>query len=169
MAALHKARHDYPDARHHCWAYQLGSPQQPSSVAFNDDGEPSGTAGKPILNVLNHKDIGDITVVVIRYFGGIKLGAGGLVRAYSAATQQALEQLPTTARVFREELALRCDFAHEAELRRQLELTEGEVVASHYSDSVELVVRIPCSNRVTLDAFIHSNAYVELSPAASDS
>ncbi len=78
-----------------------------------DDGEPSGTAGKPILNVLQHKDIGDLMVVVIRYFGGIKLGAGGLVRAYSQAAQQAIDSLELTAYVPMQPLVVHCDFAQE--------------------------------------------------------
>lgn len=74
MAFLERSKQTYPDAGHHCWAYQLGHPQSPISAAMSDDGEPSGTAGKPILNVLQHKNIGDVMVIVIRYFGGIKLG-----------------------------------------------------------------------------------------------
>ena len=87
MQYLAAKRAEYPDARHHCWAYLLGNPHSPTSAAMSDDGEPSGTAGKPILNVLQHKGVGDITIIVTRYFGGIKLGAGGLVRAYSSAAQ----------------------------------------------------------------------------------
>ncbi len=87
IAFVEQAKQDYPGARHHCWAYLLGNPASASSAAANDAGEPSGTAGKPILNVIQHKGVGDVIVVVIRYFGGIKLGAGGLVRAYSGAAE----------------------------------------------------------------------------------
>ena len=65
---VQQARDDYPDARHHCWAYILGNPTQASSMASSDDGEPSGTAGKPMLNVLSHKNVGNIGVVIIRIF-----------------------------------------------------------------------------------------------------
>jgi len=78
LAAVAVAKRDYPDARHHCWAYLLGEPGDARSAGMSDDGEPAGTAGKPILNVLQHGKFGDVLVVVIRYFGGIKLGAGGL-------------------------------------------------------------------------------------------
>lgn len=74
---LEKAHQDHPDARHICWAYQIGRPGSAAEAGMNDDGEPSGTAGKPILSVIQHKDMGDVLVMVIRYFGGIKLGAGG--------------------------------------------------------------------------------------------
>lgn len=77
----------YPDATHHCYAYALKSG---SYKRFNDDGEPSGTAGMPILNVIERLSLSNTLVVVTRYFGGIKLGAGGLVRAYSAAAAQVL-------------------------------------------------------------------------------
>lgn len=89
-AWLEQARNDHPDARHICWAYQIGRPGAAAEAAMNDDGEPSGTAGKPILSVIQHKDLGDVLVMVIRYFGGIKLGAGGLVRAYAGATEAVL-------------------------------------------------------------------------------
>ncbi len=77
----------YPDARHNCYAYIVGAIQRCS-----DDGEPSGTAGIPILNVLQHNEMQNIVCVVTRYFGGIKLGAGGLVRAYSKSVSNALKE-----------------------------------------------------------------------------
>jgi len=79
----------HPKARHHCWAYRL-SPDR-SVFRVNDDGEPSGTAGRPILNVLLSKDITNILVVVVRYFGGTLLGVPGLINAYKSATQEALQ------------------------------------------------------------------------------
>ena len=90
LAALKK---EFPDATHHCWAYVLGNPASSSHMRTDDDGEPSGTAGKPILNVLQHQDVGDILLVVVRYFGGTKLGAGGLVRAYSSTASGVMERL----------------------------------------------------------------------------
>jgi len=87
MLWLAKVKATYPDARHHCWAYLLGNPSCATNAGMGDDGEPSGTAGKPILNVLQHKGVGDIMLIVVRYFGGIKLGAGGLNRTYGQAAQ----------------------------------------------------------------------------------
>ena len=74
---------EFPDATHNCWAYVAGPPGDTARVGMSDDGEPHGTAGKPILTVLLHSEIGEIVAVVTRYFGGTKLGKGGLVRAYS--------------------------------------------------------------------------------------
>ena len=125
MAALAQARSDYPDARHHCWAYQIGSPKSPSTAAMSDDGEPSGTAGKPILNVIQHKDIGDLMIIVIRYFGGIKLGAGGLVRAYSAAAQQVIDTIELKEKKFLKRFNIKGDYALEQPLRHWLNSHEG--------------------------------------------
>ena len=85
---LEKVKKRYWDARHHCWAYILG--RNPASERMSDDGEPAGTAGKPILEVIRGRGLTDVFVVVTRYFGGTLLGTGGLVRAYTAAASEAL-------------------------------------------------------------------------------
>lgn len=89
----------HPKANHNCWAYIAGTRDNLRCWNCSDDGEPKGTAGKPMLNVLEHSELCEITVVVTRYFGGIKLGAGGLVRAYSQAVSQALKELATTQKI----------------------------------------------------------------------
>lgn len=154
MTALEQAKQDYPDARHHCWAYLLGNPYSPKSAAFSDDGEPSGTAGKPILNVLNHKGVGDILVIVTRYFGGIKLGAGGLVRAYSTATQQAMEQLPVITRVATMSVCFQCDYALEPELRRFLEQHQAAITDSQYAEQLRLCCDYPHAQQAELENFV---------------
>ena len=136
-------RKKYPDANHHCTAFVAGPPQGSAAIAFDDDGEPSGTAGKPMLNVLMHKDIGEIVAVVVRYFGGIKLGAGGLVRAYSGAVQAACEQLPLTRRVSLREGALSCDYAQEQMVRHILEQQKIQLQDCQYSEQVVMTVAAP--------------------------
>lgn len=138
LALVSEARQQYPDARHHCWAYLLGNPQAASNAAANDDGEPSGTAGKPILNVIQHKGIGNLAVVVIRYFGGIKLGAGGLVRAYSAATEQVLADLPLQQLQSFVTCTVVCDFAHEQLVRHFCQQHQSHVESVEYRDQVHL-------------------------------
>ncbi len=133
----------YPDARHHCWAYLIGPPKNPTTVAMSDDGEPSGTAGKPILNVLQHKDVGDIMLVVVRYFGGIKLGAGGLVRAYSTAAQSLMVDLPTRTHVALTEYSVEGDFALEQSLRHWLASREGQVLQVDYASGVLVRLEMP--------------------------
>jgi len=92
-AFVKEMNQSFPDASHHCWAYIVGNPKSTTLIGCSDDGEPSGTAGKPMLHVLQHAHIGDIAVVCTRYFGGTKLGTGGLARAYGGGTKLALEQL----------------------------------------------------------------------------
>ncbi len=150
MAELARIKQQYPDARHHCWAYLLGDPAMPRSVAMADDGEPSGTAGKPILNVLQHKGVGDVMIVVTRYFGGIKLGAGGLVRAYSAAAQQAMEQLPTIQHIKRLSVELHLDFKHEQFFRNWALQHDGVVTACDYGNLVTMSLAVTESSLVDL-------------------
>lgn len=142
IALLEQAKEDYPDARHHCWAYLIGHPTHPHLVAMSDDGEPSGTAGKPILNVMQHKPVGDCMLIVIRYFGGIKLGAGGLVRAYSHAAQQAYDQVTTRLQTFRTRYLIHCDFSEEQSIRHWLSLNDGEVIDCHYREQVTLSITL---------------------------
>src|SRR5690606_16790694 len=85
LAFVDEQRRLYPDARHHCWAFVVGDDPSARAERSSDDGEPGGTAGIPMLQVLHHRDLVNVAVVVTRWFGGIKLGAGGLVRAYSGA------------------------------------------------------------------------------------
>jgi len=136
--AVQQARDDYPDARHHCWAYLLGKPADAGGAGMHDDGEPAGTAGRPILNVLQHGHLGDALVIVIRYFGGIKLGAGGLVRAYSSATQQVLDLAPV--QTVRDLLSCTVigDFSVEQALRHFLAGVEGELLAVAYTEVVTI-------------------------------
>ncbi len=153
LDAVAAARADYPDARHHCWAYLLGNPATAASAATNDDGEPSGTAGKPILNVIQHKGIGDVIVVVTRYFGGIKLGAGGLTRAYGAATEAVLSITPLIEHVARFTVRLTGDFADEQPLRHWAAAHQAEVVDVRYAAAVTLIVDCPQAHQPALAAF----------------
>lgn len=143
MAKLETVRTEYPGASHYCWAYILGGAEQPVSMAFNDDGEPSGTAGKPMLNVLTHRCAGDCFAVIVRTFGGIKLGAGGLVRAYGAAVSQALDHaewvMVTPLFPFRIEV----DFALEERIRHRLQQGAITVDECDYSHKVSLFAKAP--------------------------
>lgn len=154
MALLAQARADYPDARHHCWAYQIGAPRSPVTVACSDDGEPSGTAGRPILNVLQHKTVGDVMLVVIRYFGGIKLGAGGLVRAYSQAAQLALNELPTRVQESLQRVTVSLDFAQEQALRHWLQGCGAKVLGIEYQQQVTAELALPEARVSELEAFL---------------
>ncbi|WP_235992348.1 IMPACT family protein [Cellvibrio polysaccharolyticus] len=143
MDALQNLRQRYPGANHYCWAYILGNAQQPQSQAFNDDGEPSGTAGKPMLNVLTHRQAGDTLAVVVRFFGGIRLGAGGLVRAYSGAVSMATEQADWKIITPAQPLAIQCDYASEDRIRHLLQQTGLSVTDSQYGSDVTLLLAAP--------------------------
>jgi uncharacterized YigZ family protein len=107
---LELLRHKYHDARHHCYAYILGFDKQASRS--NDDGEPSGTAGRPIMGQINASDLTNTLVVVIRYFGGIKLGVSGLISAYREAAKDAIDQAKIVTRIVNEVYEL--DFSYVA-------------------------------------------------------
>ena len=164
MAMLEELKAAYPDARHHCWAYLLGDPSCASSAGMGDDGEPSGTAGKPILNVLQHKGIGDVMLVVVRYFGGVKLGAGGLTRAYSQAAQAVMEILPIQTFEAQLNLKLLCDFGDEQLIRHQLELVGGSILQTDYSEKVRLDVQLPLAAETEFKAFLANRRIEVLSP-----
>jgi uncharacterized YigZ family protein len=156
MQALEQAKHDFPDARHHCWAYQIGSPSSPDLVAMSDDGEPSGTAGKPILNVIQHKEVGDIMLIVIRYFGGIKLGAGGLVRAYSHAAQMGFDVMKTKKYVELDEFSLVCDFQDEQTIRHWLTSYESDIRSVEYTEQVTMHIAMDGQYEEELVLFLAS-------------
>ena len=153
MAFLEKARLDYPDARHHCWAYLIGNPSSASSAAMNDDGEPGGTAGKPILNVIQHKGVGDVMVVVIRYFGGVKLGAGGLTRAYSSVTEALFSSMHIEQQQPVIHMRLLCDFAQEQPVRHWADQYNAQVNTPVYSQGVEMTLILPEESKNDLISF----------------
>lgn len=132
----------YPDARHHCFAYILGDPHNTTSAGFDDDGEPNGTAGRPILNVLQHKAIGNVLVVVVRYFGGIKLGAGGLTRAYATATQMVVDKMALTLFTAKTSLRVITDFANEAQVRYLVAKADGRMIDVHYGEYVIMDIQL---------------------------
>lgn len=138
MQWLNKLKEEYPDARHHCWAYLLGNPSCATNAGMGDDGEPPGTAGKPILNVLQHKGVGDIMIVVVRYFGGIKLGAGGLTRAYGQAAQAAMAILPVIEQVAMQRIVIKCDFSEEQFIRHLVEQFSGNIEQVDYTQGVTI-------------------------------
>ena len=135
LSFIANVRLKYPDARHHCWAYVAGSPLT-ITLGMSDDGEPQGTAGKPMLNVLQHKKIGDIVVVVSRYFGGIKLGAGGLVRAYASSVQHVIDQLPLRQFIPTQTVRVMFPYSFESDARYAVEKYHATMVEVNYGEQV---------------------------------
>ncbi|MFT7130561.1 MAG: putative IMPACT (imprinted ancient) family translation regulator, partial [Gammaproteobacteria bacterium] len=126
------------------------------------------TAGKPILNVLNHRGIGDILVVVTRYFGGVKLGAGGLVRAYSAATQQAIERLETELLVPKAEFSFRSEYALEPDLRRFIETQNGSILSAKYELELLITANIPIEARPAVEEYVAGRRGLVLVPCSNE-
>ena len=116
---------EFADATHNCWAYLVGPPGSTGRVGMSDAGEPHGTAGRPMLTALLHSGVGDVAAVVTRYYGGTKLGTGGLVRAYGGAVQAALAALPRGERVEYVELAVAVEYAHVSAVQQLLERFSG--------------------------------------------
>ena len=129
---------EHPDAAHVCWALLAGG-----QSAANDDGEPGGTAGRPMLDVLRHQDLQGVLATVVRYFGGIKLGAGGLVRAYTDAVAQALLSADKVPVVKRAQLACHVPYALEGLVRREVELAKAELLAVEHGSVVTLRFALP--------------------------
>lgn len=142
MFHVEQLREQYPDARHVCYGYIIGDPNNTTSAGFDDDGEPSGTAGKPILNVLQHKAIGNCVVIVVRYFGGIKLGAGGLTRAYSGTAQAVVDQMTLREFVPLSVVAIETDFANESFVRHSLDVFKANILTVDYDKNVLLTVEM---------------------------
>ena len=145
---------EFADATHNCWAYVIGPPGSTSRVGMSDAGEPHGTAGRPMLTVLLHSGVGDIAAVVTRYYGGTKLGTGGLVKAYSGAVQHALATLPLTERIDWVELAVTLGYASIEALRQLLPAHEAEVLTEAYGADVEYVLRVPRPHAAALQSAV---------------
>lgn len=150
-------RAEFVDASHHCWAYVVGPPGSTGQIGMSDDGEPHGSAGRPMLTVLLHSGIGDIVAVVTRYFGGTLLGVGGLVRAYSGGVQLALAALPTIERFPSTLLDVLLDYSAVTPFQRMLPEYEATVVKQEFSVDAAFRIRLPLSQ---LDAF--RNAVVDM-------
>lgn len=140
MGELRRLRDMHPAATHVCWALLAGG-----QSGMSDDGEPSGTAGRPILEVLRHHDLDGVLGAVVRYYGGVKLGAGGLVRAYTDAIASALLNSPRVERVAQGLMRIEVSYADEAKIRRWIDAQGFVLVESGYGMLVRMVVQVPVS------------------------
>ena len=153
---LQRLQKQYPDARHLCYGFRIG-PLSSALRGFSDDGEPSGTAGMPILNVIDHSLFSDIAIIVVRYFGGTKLGTGGLARAYSEAAKQSLEQVTWEEHEEKSVIELTCEFQQEHQVRYLLKKMAGKIIDFNYSERVLLKVEVSISADLsTLTLFMNN-------------
>jgi uncharacterized YigZ family protein len=136
-------RVEFPDASHNCWAYLVGPPGSSGQVGYGDDGEPHGTAGRPMLTVLQHCGVGDITAVTTRYFGGVLLGRGGLVRAYSGGVKLALETLPLAEHRPLAQVTLVVGYEFVSQIQRLLAQYEAVALDETYGADVTYLLQLP--------------------------
>jgi uncharacterized YigZ family protein len=149
-AFIDAVRNEFPDATHHCFAFVAGPPGSTTAVGASDAGEPPGTAGRPMLSVLMNSGVGEIVVVVTRYFGGVKLGKGGLVRAYTGAVQHALREMTTTERVSMIEVRVVVAYAHVDMVRRAIERAGGSITHDEFGAEVTFSIQVPDDHRDSL-------------------
>jgi len=156
---LEAVRREFPDATHHCWARRLG---KPAVERASDDGEPSGTAGAPMLQVLRGAELSDVLGVVVRWFGGTKLGKGGLARAYGAAVRAALEELPMGERFVYEAFKVEVPYDRLGAVQRLVHPPEVELVAPEYAATARCTLRVLPSHRASvLESLAAIGALVE--------
>lgn len=140
MAIVKEYRKKYYDARHCCYAYVLGSDR--ADFRANDDGEPSSTAGKPILGQLNRLELTDVLVVVIRYYGGVNLGTGGLIVAYRTATEDALSKAVIEEKFVEQRITYRFTYPMINAVMRVVKETGARIVSQSFDNDCEIVLSI---------------------------
>lgn len=140
MAIVKEHRKKYYDARHCCYAYVLGSDR--ADFRANDDGEPSSTAGKPILGQLNRLELTDVLVVVIRYYGGVNLGTGGLIVAYRTATEDALSKAVIEEKFVEERITYRFTYPMINAVMQVVKETGARIVSQSFDNDCEIVLSI---------------------------
>ncbi|MEO7963345.1 MAG: YigZ family protein [Gemmatimonadaceae bacterium] len=143
---------EFEGATHNCWAYVAGPPASSAQIGMSDDGEPHGTAGRPMLTVLMHSGVGEIAAVVTRYYGGIKLGTGGLARAYSSSVQLVLETLPRAERVDWAEISIVISYSSISAVQLILPAHDGEILSEEYAGDVRILARVPLTQLTALRA-----------------
>lgn len=131
----------YYDARHNCYAYSVKNPNE-SIKRFSDDGEPSGTAGAPMLNIIEKNNISNILIIVTRYFGGILLGTGGLVRAYSEATIKALEKVTYAKEECGMEVSITISYSDFENLKYFCKKNNINIISTVYNNCVECIIEV---------------------------
>ena len=148
IAFIESIKKQYWDARHNCYAFIIG--EHSESIRCSDDGEPSGTAGKPMLEVLQNNGLKNVVAVVTRYFGGTLLGTGGLVRAYTQATQAALEEAQIATMTLMSVLEIRTDYNAIGKIKYMFAQADTLVMGEEYGVDVAVTIAVPVTERETM-------------------
>ena len=142
-AFIEQIKAEFEDARHNCWAYCAGAAGSTDRIGASDDGEPHGTAGRPMLTAVTHSGIGEVTVVVTRYFGGILLGTGGLVKAYQSSVKMALEAVPTRIRTKTKRIKFSVEHRFVNQVLRKIKTANGRILEKNFDMDADFDVEIP--------------------------
>ena len=142
-AFIEQIKAEFEDARHNCWAYCAGAAGSTDRIGASDDGEPHGTAGRPMLTAVTHSGIGEVTVVVTRYFGGILLGTGGLVKAYQSSVKMALEGVPPRVRTKTKRIKFSVEHRFVNQVLRKIEAVNGRILEKNFDMGADFDVEIP--------------------------
>ena len=140
---LTNVRAEYPGASHYCYAFVSSEPSNSIAIGSSDDGEPAGSAGRPMLATLQGANIGEIGAIVVRYFGGTKLGVGGLVRAYSSGIKQGLSKLETELKQIRYPGILKCEYGQLQDVEFLLNKYDGVISDRDFTDKVQVSFELP--------------------------
>lgn len=152
---LEKIRKKHFDAKHHVFSYVIQKDENSVIERFSDDGEPSGTAGQPILNILRNEHITNVIVVVTRYFGGILLGTGGLIKAYQDATKMALEGANYIEQNFGIKYSIKVSYDNLKDTLYNCKKYNCKVIETKYDDKVEIILVSTDSNKKSLEESIN--------------
>lgn len=152
---LKKIKEDYPKATHYCYTYKIGENIKKAS----DDGEPSGTAGLPMLNILDKENITNVLAITIRYFGGIKLGAGGLIRAYSNSVKEALNKVNTNELINGYLVTITFPYNKEEEITKKIE--KENIIEKTYLEEITYKVKLEETSQLLKNAKIIEKTYIE--------
>jgi uncharacterized YigZ family protein len=142
---LREMNEEFSNATHNCWAYLIGAPGSTDRIGMSDAGEPHGTAGRPMLTVLQHSGVGDIAAVVTRYYGGTNLGTGGLVKAYGGTVQLALATMPRAERIDYAHLTVTVGYDSISAVQQLLERFESLSESEDYGERATFHLRVPAS------------------------
>lgn len=168
-AFIASIRAQMPDANHHVYAYVLGHGGT-TTLGMSDDGEPSGTAGRPALAVLKGSGLGDVVVVVTRYFGGTLLGTGGLVHAYGDSVRAVLEQVVRVEKIARTRLLIGTSYALYEGIKRQLSGFDCQILEENFGTDITLTAQVRVADATTITALLieFSAGTVDILPIADD-
>lgn len=154
---LSSLRKEYHDARHHCYAYRIGPGG--ANYRVNDDGEPANSAGKPILGQMQSQDLTNILIVVIRYFGGILLGVGGLINAYRSAAKESIEHSSIVIKTFNCQIRIRFQYPSMNDVMRTIKDNKAEIIKQEFGIGCEILIQIRTGSA---DGMIHQLQRIDL-------